>query len=43
MTPELLDELVVNLALLVGFLFILTVGGIIADYIFRTSHSSSGG
>lgn len=34
MTPELFDELAVNLALLAGFLFILTVGGIIADYVF---------
>lgn len=33
MTPELIDEAVVDLALLTGFLLILAVGGLIADYV----------
>lgn len=34
MTPELIDEAVVNLLLLVGFLVVLGVGGLVADYVF---------
>ena len=34
MTPELLDELVVSLMLLAAFLLILSIGCIIADYVF---------
>lgn len=33
MTPELIDEGIVCLALLYGFLFVLGVGGILADYV----------
>ena len=34
MPPELLDEAVVALAILTGYLLILFVGGLIADYVF---------
>lgn len=34
MTPELIDEAVVNLLLLAGFLIVLGVGGLVADYVF---------
>lgn len=34
MTPELLDEAVVALAILTGYLLILFVGCLIADYVF---------
>ena len=34
MTPELLDEAVVALAILTGYLLILCVGCLIADYVF---------
>ena len=34
MTPELIDEAVVNLLLLAGFLVVLGVGGLVADYVF---------
>ena len=34
MTPELLDEAVVALAILTGYLLILFVGGLISDYVF---------
>ena len=33
MRPELMDEAVVDLAIFAGFMFLLVVGGIIADYI----------
>ena len=34
MTPELLDEAVVALAILTGYLLILFIGCLIADYVF---------
>lgn len=34
MTPELIDEAVVNLLLLAGFLVVLGIGGLVADYVF---------
>ena len=34
MTNELMGDLVVNLAILCGFLAVLGVGGLIADYVF---------
>lgn len=34
MTPELIDEAVVNLLLFAGFLVVLGVGGLVADYVF---------
>lgn len=34
MTPELIDEAVVNLLLLAGLLIVLGVGGLVADYVF---------
>ena len=34
MTPELLDEAVVALAILTGYLLIPLVGGLISDYVF---------
>ena len=34
MNPEFLEDLVVNLAILCGFLAVLGVGGLIADYVF---------
>ena len=34
MTPELIDEAVVNLLLLAGFLVVLGVGGLVAAYVF---------
>ncbi len=34
MTPELMEEAVVDLAILTGYLLILCVGCLIADYVF---------
>ena len=34
MYPEFMEDLVVNLAILCGFLAVLGVGGLIADYVF---------
>ena len=34
MSPEFMGDLVVNLAILCGFLIVLGVGGLIADYVF---------
>ena len=34
MSPEFMGDLVVNLAILCGFLIVLSVGGLIADYVF---------
>ena len=34
MSPEFLGDLVVNMAILCGFLIVLGVGGLIADYVF---------
>ncbi len=34
MNPEFMEDLVVNLAILCGFLAVLGVGGLIADYVF---------
>lgn len=34
MTPDMLDEAVVDLAILAAFLLILAAGGFIADYVF---------
>lgn len=34
MTPELIDEAVVNLLLFAGFLVVLSVGSLVADYVF---------
>lgn len=34
MTPELIDEAVVNLLLFAGFLVVLGVGSLVADYVF---------
>ena len=34
MNPEFMEDLVVNLAILSGFLAVLGVGGLIADYVF---------
>lgn len=36
---DLLGEAVINLGLLAGFLLILGIGGLIADYVFRISRS----
>lgn len=33
MTPEIMGELIVDLAILVGYLLALCVGGFVADYI----------
>lgn len=34
MNPEFMEDLAVNLAILCGFLAVLGVGGLIADYVF---------
>ena len=34
MSPEFMGDLVVNLAILCGFLIVLGIGGLIADYVF---------
>lgn len=34
MNPEFMEDLVINLAILCGFLAVLGVGGLIADYVF---------
>lgn len=34
MTPDFMGDLVINLAILCGFLFLLGLGGLIADFVF---------